>query len=178
MLRFTPMSGLQSGLVSLMICSAAIAMFGPSGVATSSAVQDEIAAPPEKDTMAKFMAKKLAAAQRALEGVSREDHELIRETTTDMIELSRHEAWEQMASARFVQDTVDFVAAAEFLNRMAEAKDAEGTSLGYMRLTMTCTNCHSHVRSSKVAQLDFGSQPSNRPLVAEMQTGPHSTPRR
>jgi hypothetical protein len=36
-------------------------------------------------------------------------------------------AWEQMASHRFVQDTTDFVAAAEFLSRMADAKDVEGT---------------------------------------------------
>ena len=71
-----------------------------------------------------------------------------------MIELSRHEAWERMASARFVQDTADFVTAAEFLDRMAEAKDPEGTSLGFVRLTMTCTNCHSHVRTSSVARLD------------------------
>ena len=175
MLKFTPLSGLQFGLVSLMICSAAIAMFGPSGVATTSAVQDEIAAPAGKDDMAKFMAQKLAAAQRALEGVSREDFELIRETTTDMIELSRHEAWNQMASPRFVQDTMDFVAAAEFMHRMAETKDAEGISLGFMRLTMTCTNCHSHVRSSKVAQLDFGGQRSNRPVIAWMQTDPPSS---
>ena len=37
MLTFTPLSGLQFGLISLMICSASIAMFGPSGVATTSA---------------------------------------------------------------------------------------------------------------------------------------------
>lgn len=53
-----------------------------------------------------------------------------------------------------MQDTTDFVAAAEFLRRMADAKDAEGTSLGFMRLTMTCTNCHNHVRTASVAGLD------------------------
>jgi predicted lipid-binding transport protein (Tim44 family) len=154
MLKITPLSGLQFGLVSLMVCSAAIAIFGPAGVMASSARQDEIAAPPDKDAMAKFMARKLAAAQRALDGVARDDFDLIRETTTEMIELSRHEAWERMASPRFVQDTVDFVAAAEFLSRMADAKDSEGASLGFMRLTMTCTNCHSHIRSSRVALFD------------------------
>ncbi len=43
------------------------------------------------------MALKLAAAQRALEGVSREDYELIQKSTTEMIELSRQSAWKQMA---------------------------------------------------------------------------------
>ena len=148
--------GLQVSLTVLLVSFAAIAVFGASRAATDSAAQDEIAAPANKDAMEKFMARKLAAAQRTLAGVAREDFELIRTTTTEMIELSRHEAWERMASPRFVQDTVDFVSAAEFLQRMAEAKDPEGTSLGFMRLTMTCTNCHSHVRTSSVALLDDG----------------------
>lgn len=160
MLKITPLSGLQFSLVSLMVCSAAIAVFGPAGVMASSSPQDEIAAPPDKDAMAKFMARKLAAAQRALDGVARDDFELIRETTTEMIELSRHGAWERMASVRFVQDTVDFVAAAEFLSRMAEAKDSEGTSLGFMRMTMTCTNCHSHIRSARVALHELADPPA------------------
>jgi len=158
MFTLTPVTGLQSGLVALMISSAAIALFGPPNAEplfseTAAAVQDEIAAPVGKNAMEKFMARKLAAAQQALEGVAREDYEQVQEMTAEMIDLSRHEAWERMASARFVQDTADFVTAAEFLSRMAEGKDAEGVSLGFMRLTLSCTNCHAHVRSSSVANL-------------------------
>ena len=169
MLRLSPVAGLQSGIVALMICSAIIVITEPSGVRTSAADQDEIAAPPEKSVMEKFMVRKLAAAQRALEGVAREDFDLIRKLTVEMIDLSRHEAWEEMASARFVQDTADFVTAAEFLDRMAEAKDAEGTALGFMRLTMTCTNCHAHVRASSVARLHDAVKPSDlNSIVAEL----------
>jgi hypothetical protein len=116
--------------------------------------------------MEKFMTRKLAAAQRALEGVSRDDHALIQKATAEMIELSRQAAWEQMASYRFVQDTTDFVAAAEFLSRMANAKDVEGTSLGFVRLTMTCTNCHNHVRTASVAKLDVVPERSKEELIA------------
>ncbi len=154
MQKLTPICGLQSSVLALIFVSAFIAVYGASGVATSKPMQDEIAAPVNQDAIEKLMARKLSAAQRTLEGVAREDFARIRETTSQMIELSRLEAWERMASPRFVQDTVDFVAAAEFLNRMAVAADSEGTSLGFVRLTMTCTNCHSHVRASKVAQLD------------------------
>ena len=81
-----------------------------------------------------------------------------------MSDLSRHEVWERMASSRFVQDTADFVTATEFLDRMAEAEDTEGVSLGFMRLTMTCANCHAHVRSSSVAirKLDDSRLVANR----------------
>ncbi len=171
-MKFSCVTGFRSGLIVLMIVAAAIVTLKPSELKTSAAaVQVEIAAPPDKKVMEKFMVLKLSAAQRALEGVTREDHELIQKATTEMIELSRQAAWEQMASYRFVQDTTDFVTAAEFLSRMAVAKDAEGTSLGFMRLTMTCTNCHRHVRTDSVAELDKASGPLKATLVASTPGG-------
>jgi hypothetical protein len=152
----------------LLLIVAGIVVLNVSEVQTSAAVQVEIAAPPDKKTMEKFMTRKLAAAQRALEGVSRDDHALIQKATSEMIELSRQAAWEQMASYRFVQDTTDFVAAAEFLSRMADAKDVEGTSLGFMRLTMTCTNCHNHVRTASVARLEEASERQAEELIASI----------
>lgn len=116
--------------------------------------QDEIAAPPDKRSMERLMQQKLTAAKSLLEGISREDHGMVQESASRMIELSRLEAWERMASPRFVQDTADFVAAAEFLSRMAESRDGEGEELGFLRLTMTCTNCHRHVRAAAVASVE------------------------
>jgi hypothetical protein len=114
-------------------------------------VQDEIAAPPDKRSMENLMRQKLVAAKTALEGISRHDHGMVQESAARMIELSRLEAWERMASPRFVQDTADFIAAAEFLNRVAESRDADGEELGFLRVMMTCTNCHRHVRGAAVA---------------------------
>lgn len=164
-MRLLRVTGVQSGVILLMI-AAAIAVLKLSEMQISAALQVEIAAPPDKKTMEKFMTRKLAAAQRALEGVTRDDHALIQKATAEMIELSRQAAWEQMASYRFVQDTTDFVAAAEFLGRMAEAKDVEGTSLGFMRLTMTCTNCHNHVRTASVAKFNVVPERLKEELVA------------
>lgn len=152
----------QWSLVSVVIVLAGIGVSGfansastqQSGRRSPQLTQDEIAAPANDEAMQKFMARKLAAAKDALEAVAKNDYDQIRKSASDMIELSRHEAWERMASPRFVQDTMDFVSSAEFLSRMAEARDSEGTALGFMRLTMTCTNCHQHVRSNAVAQLD------------------------
>ena len=59
-----------------------------------------------------------------------------------------------MASPRFVQDTADFLAAVEFMDRMAEARDSDGASLGFVRLTMSCANCHRHMRTPSVAELN------------------------
>ncbi|MBL8811373.1 MAG: cytochrome c [Planctomycetaceae bacterium] len=168
MLCLSPVTALQCGIAALMTVSAVISLAEPQQAPSKRrSGQDEIAAPADDEAMQKFMARKLAAAQKALEAVAKDDFDQVRKSTAEMIELSRHEAWERMASPRFVQDTVDFVSAAEFLSRMAEAKDAEGTSLGFMRLTMTCTNCHQHVRTSSVAHLDPDVAPEDRTLIAE-----------
>lgn len=150
----TGLAGLKCSVVTIMLVSAVVALWEPVPSGAQTVRRDELAAPPDKASMEKFMARKLMAAQRALEGVAKDDFELIQQSASDMIALSRQEAWVGMASARFVQDTADFVNAAEFLSRMAEGKDAEGTSLAFMRLTMTCTNCHHHIRSGSVAVLE------------------------
>lgn len=125
--------------------------------------KDEIAAPPDERAMERLMMQKLRFAQTAFEGVAKQDHAMVQESAARMIELSRLEVWERMASPRFVQDTADFVSATEFLSRMAEARDTEGVELGFMRVTMSCANCHRHVRKEAVA---VGSQRDRRYLVA------------
>ncbi len=168
MLCLSPITALQCGVATLMAVSALISLAEPQQAPPKRrSGQDEIAAPADDEAMQKFMAKKLAAAQKTLEAVAKDDFDQIRKSTSEMIELSRHEAWERMASPRFVQDTVDFVSAAEFLSRMAEAKDAEGASLGFVRLTMTCTNCHQHMRTSSVADVDQKVQSESRIRLAD-----------
>ncbi len=168
MFSLSPVTALQCGIATLMTVSAVISLAEPQQApGKRRSGQDEIAAPADDEAMQKFMARKLAAAQKTLEALAKDNFDQIRTSSSDMIELSRHEAWERMASPRFVQDTVDFVAAAEFLSRMAEAKDAEGTSLGFMRLTMTCTNCHQHMRASSVADLDRRAPDQSRVWVAD-----------
>jgi hypothetical protein len=39
-----------------------------------------------------------------------------------------------------------FQNAADFLVTNAEAKNLEGISLGYVRVTLECVQCHTHVR--------------------------------
>jgi len=46
-----------------------------------------------------------------------------------------------MASPRSVQDTVDFVRPVELLNRMATAKDSDGTARAFTKVTLSYTDC-------------------------------------
>jgi hypothetical protein len=155
--RFSPLGGFQAGLVAVMLTYAVIVLTQSISVeafgVNSQTGQDEIAAPPSKAAMDELMKQKLTAAQGALEAISREDFDQLHESSLKMIALSKREIWEQMASVRFVQDTADFVSAVEFMDRMAAAQDAEGVTLGFVRVTMACSNCHRHMRSARVADL-------------------------
>ena len=174
--RFSATGGFQAGIVAIMVTYAVITLINPISVKASSTspepVQDEIAAPPSKAAIDELMKQKLKAAQGALEAVTREDFEQLHEVSLKMIALSHKEIWEQMASPRFVQDTVDFVAAVEFMDRMATAHDAEGATLGFARLTMACAECHRHLRTPTVAELNFQRQPTRQNLLAHLQQNP------
>jgi len=162
MSRFPAIRGFQSAIVVIMLTYAVIAVLVTlthsisveASPSFAEPVQDQIAAPPSKAAMDELMKQKLAAAQGALEAVSRDDFEQLHEVSTQMVALSHKEIWEQMASPRFVQDTADFLAAVEFMDRMAEERDSDGASLGFVRLTMSCANCHRHMRTPSVAELN------------------------
>ena len=155
--RFSALGGFQAGIVAIMLSYVVISVSQQIPAEASAGplqpVQDEIAAPPEKAAMDELMKLKLKAAQGALEAISKEDFDQLHESSLRMIELSKREIWEQMASVRFVQDTADFVSAVEFMDRMAVAQDAEGVTLGFVRVTMACSNCHRHMRTALVADL-------------------------
>lgn len=143
-----------------MLLSSETAPLAVSGVPAATPQQDaqrgddEISSPPEKADVEKFMEQKLKAAQRTMQAVMVNDFQLIRDECSAMVDLSRHAAWKQMASPVYIQDTADFVDAAEFLQKMATAEDSEGVSLAFARLTTTCTHCHLHVRTPRVAGLN------------------------
>lgn len=171
--RFSAVGGFQAGIVAIMVTYAIITLMNPISVKASSnspgPVQDEIAAPPSKASMDELMKQKLVAAQGALEAVTRGDFEQLHEVSQQMIALSHKEVWEQMVSARFVQDTADFVVAVEFMDRMASANDSEGVTLGFARLTMACAECHRHMRTATVAGLNLQREPARRNLLAQFQ---------
>ncbi len=173
--RFSAVGGFQAGIIAVMVTYAVIALTDPVRVDASPAipgpVQDEIAAPPSQAAMDELMQQKLDAAQGALEAVTREDYEQLHMMASEMIALSHKEVWERMASPRFVQDTADFAAAVEFMDRMATARDAEGIALGFARVTMTCAECHRHIRTPKIAALDVQLQPAIQNHVARVQFG-------
>lgn len=113
-----------------------------------------IVQPPLKSDVARFMKEKLSAVHGAMDGMATDDYAHVADSAQKLVELSQQAAWKQRANAGYLQDTADFVDAAEFLVRMAEAKDSQGVAAAYAQLSVSCTNCHRHVRGPKLAAVD------------------------
>lgn len=150
---FTAVAGL--------ILIVAMQLLGRSESEAAQKGDDQIGAPVERRDVAEFMALKLKAAQLTLEGVMTNRFQQIQHNASAMVDLSRHAAWKQMASPTYIQDTADFVAAAEYLNRVATAEDAEATSMAFNRVMDRCASCHQHVRTPRVAD----SRPDEKSLA-------------
>ncbi len=86
--------------------------------------RDENSAPPDHRTMERLMQRKMATAQQAFAAVARGSFE----------EITK--AGEQL------------------LERMAAARDSDGTALAFTQVALNCTNCHEHMRGNRVARMD------------------------
>ena len=110
--------------------------------------------PPPKEGIEDFMKIKLEAINAAMEAAATDDYVSVEKAGMDLIQLSRQVSWKRRANAAYLQDTADFVQAAEFMIRMAQVKDSQGVAHSYGAVAACCLNCHRHVRTPKVVTSD------------------------
>lgn len=93
-----------------------------------------------------LMREKLTYANQALEGLSLENYDKIAKSAQMMRMISRAASWHVIDSDEYARYSKNFQEEAADLERHAKAKNLEATSLDYMRITMTCVQCHKHLR--------------------------------
>lgn len=105
----------------------------------------------EKAKLAKFMRKKLNAAEKILEGLVIEDFGLIRQGAAQLKKMSSAEQWRVSNNALYRQYSGEFRRKVERLEDMAKEKKLEGAALTYLEVTMSCLECHKYVRATLIA---------------------------
>ncbi|MEQ9409096.1 MAG: hypothetical protein RIK87_15280 [Fuerstiella sp.] len=136
----------HSSLLVVAVLAAAAGSWLIRPMATSYAAQ-----PPADEKTEDFMKIKLEAINAAMASAATDDYEAVAKAGWELVELSRQAAWHQRASATYLQDTADFVEAAEFMVRMARAEDSQGVAESYGAVAASCLACHRHVRQPKIA---------------------------
>lgn len=119
---------------------------------TASVLAVAFAAEPEAERRgrAEFMREKLSHSKNILEGLAREDFIQIKRGARALKAMKESPEWPAMsrpASSRYGFYSFEFQELVEQLEAKAVAKDIDGTTLAYVRLTMNCVNCHKELRA-------------------------------
>ena len=93
-----------------------------------------------------LMHKKLEYSQQILDGLTREDFDVIAKNAKIMSVFTELETWSRSALPRYDTQLKIFRFANQDLIRQAEAKNLDGVTLAYVQLTLSCVNCHKVVR--------------------------------
>ena len=101
-----------------------------------------------------FMRDKLELSQRVLEGLATEDFDLIVAKGTRLGAMSQEADWRLFENPDYDQQSVVFRRHVNSLVKAAKDKNLDAATLAYVRLTMSCVDCHKLVRGKLVASAD------------------------
>ncbi len=107
----------------------------------------------DKNAVQAFMRGKLDAAKNVVEGLVNEDYEEILLGADQMRVMSKRAEWNALRTEQYVESSDDFQRATSALAKAAKNKNLDAASLAWVQVTMTCINCHKHVRGVAVADL-------------------------
>jgi len=113
--------------------------------------------PAKKPTL---MEKKLASAQKVLEGLAKNDFEAIRENAGILNDLSKQAAWKMVETPRYETYSEEFQRITLKMMNQGKEKNLDGAALSYVDMTLMCVKCHQHVREVRIGHA--GKLPSGR----------------
>lgn len=98
-----------------------------------------------------FMREKLDLSQKALEGVVIEDFEMVARSARRLGVMSGETAWRRYEHPLYEEQSVQFRRNVNLLVKAAEEKNLDAATLAYLRVTMSCVECHKLVRGTLMA---------------------------
>ena len=123
----------------------ALALIAASVIASGSRGQET----PRPNKRAEFMRLKLDYSKQVLAGLVTEDFASIADGARKLNRLSMAAEWEVPTIPnveQYLHFTTDFQRIADDLAKNAKAKNLDGATLAYTRLTINCVECHKYVR--------------------------------
>jgi hypothetical protein len=107
-----------------------------------------------------LMQKKLVSSQKLLEGLAIGNFPMLEKNAEDLVLTSKKAEWQVLKTPDYIHFSEEFRRQADQVTRSAKEKNLDGAALAYVQLTMTCVNCHKHVREVRIAR---GETPSDKP---------------
>ena len=98
-----------------------------------------------------FMREKLDHSQKVLEALALEDFYTMEQRSKKLSAMTQEATWQAFQNPDYAQHSATFRRHANSLTRAAQEKDIDAATLAYVRLTMSCVDCHKLVRGKLVA---------------------------
>ncbi len=127
----------------LLLAVGALALAGWIGIATAQSSR----------ATREVMRTKLDHSQKALEGVTAGDFEILLAAARKLKALGNAPDWPNFDSPEYQEHKANFRRSVNALERGAVEANLDSATLAYVRMTMNCVECHRFVRGRKVASL-------------------------
>jgi uncharacterized secreted protein with C-terminal beta-propeller domain len=105
--------------------------------------------PSAKKPASFWMKKKLEYSEKILEGLAKADFAEIEANAKLMNALSSIEEFVRGRDETYTHHLRAFEHATGGLIRQSKQENIDGAALAYMELTLSCVNCHKHIRDKK-----------------------------
>lgn len=96
-----------------------------------------------------WMRKKLDYSQNILAGITSGDFELVAQNANAMKSLGKIEVFVRGRTPGYKSQMQVFQEANDELLRQAQKESADGAALAFTQLTISCINCHKHLREQE-----------------------------
>ncbi len=101
-----------------------------------------------------LMREKLELSQKLLEALATEDYSMMIAKSSRLSSISREAGWRQFENPDYDQQSLAFRRQAEALTRAASNKNLDAATLAYVRMTMSCVDCHKLIRGKPLARIE------------------------
>ena len=108
-----------------------------SGITKSASAQDALSA---------FMKAKLVHAEKTLEGLVKEDFDLVAKHSQAISLLCEDVTWMVLKTPEYQERSNEFRRSVNAITDAARKKNLEAATLAYVDATLKCVSCHQHVR--------------------------------
>jgi hypothetical protein len=105
-----------------------------------------------------FMREKLERSQKLLGALATEDYFTLGQISQRLSAMTQQADWQAFQNPDYTQFSANFRAHANALTKAAKEKNIDATTLAYVRMTMSCVDCHKFVRGRLVADVPLDLQ--------------------
>jgi cytochrome c556 len=102
-----------------------------------------------QDALSAFMKAKLEHSQKTLEGLAKEDYDLIAKHSQAISLLCEDELWAVLKTPEYQERSNEFRRSVNAITDAARKKNLEAATLAYVDATLKCVSCHKYVRQTR-----------------------------